>query len=211
MVSIVIVIVFALLIRFIIKGSKDNPLLVLTGIGLFIPYAINILYTFGMIPFPHDLTPIGFFFTFILFVVFAYRSQLFNVKTTLFSTTMDAIEDIIIICNEDNIIIDANHHAYDMFHSFPIIIGRTKTDALFDFMNNYAEAKPNDLINSAKSGLDVNGEYTIFVPDGGKQTYTLNWRAVFEGSKKTGFVLMMADVTRYRMMINEINQKNDEL
>ena len=206
-----VLIVFILLIRFIVKGSKDNPLLILTGVGLLIPYAINLLYTFGMIPFPHDLTPIGFFITFMLFVYFAYRSQLINVKTTLFSTTMDAIEDVIIICDEKSIIIDANRRAQELFHGFPISVGRTKTDAFFDYLKGAAEVKPDDLIDSAKRGIDVVGEYTVYKNGVDKQTFTINWRAVYEGRNKTGFILMMTDVSRYRRMINEINEKNNEL
>ena len=77
-----VIIAFIILIAYIVKEARKNPILVLTGIGLLIPYIINILYTFGMIPFPHDITPIGFFVTFMLFVFVAYRSRLFKIKTT---------------------------------------------------------------------------------------------------------------------------------
>ena len=207
-----IFIAFIMLIRFIIKGSKDNPLLILPGVGLLIPYMLNLLYTFGVIPFDYDITPIGFFVTFIFFVYFAYRCSLFNIKTTLFSTTMDSIEDIIIIFNEKNIIIDVNQCAIDLFNKFPITVGRTKMDAFFNYVNNIAtEIKPSDLLDSIKKGIDINGEYTLEFEDGKKQTYTLNCRAVYDKKSKTGFILTMSDVSVYREMIREINQKNDEL
>ena len=129
---VVIVIAFIILIRFIVKGARKNPLLILTGIGMLIPYALNMLYSFGLMPFPHDLTPIGFFFTFFLFVFVAYRSQLFKAKTALFSSTMDTIEDLIVICNEKDIIIDVNEKAASVFHDFSITTGRTKSDGFFE-------------------------------------------------------------------------------
>ncbi|MCL2664066.1 MAG: response regulator [Defluviitaleaceae bacterium] len=209
--SLLIIVVFTMLIRFIIKGSKDNPLLVLTGLGLFIPYTINIAYTFGMIPFDHDLTPIGFFFTFMLFVFVAHRSRLFSVTTTLFSTTMNAIEDIIIISNEKNIIVDVNQRAHEVFGGFEMILGRTKTEEFFNFLGHAAEVKPDNLVSVILGKDDAVGECSISLPNGEKQTYTLNWRSVYDDKNRTGYILMMADVTRYRMMISEINKKNDEL
>ena len=210
--SLTIIIAFAMLIRYIIKGSKDNPLLIITGVGLLIPYTINMLYTFGMIPFPHDLTPIGFFFTFILFVFFSYRSQLFNIKTALFSTTMDSIGDIIVICNEKYLIIDANQSALYFFSKLPLIVGRTKTEAFFEYLYSVIkEIKPADLVEMMKIGTDAAGECTFLLAEGEKKTYTLDWHTVYDGKNKSGFIFMMADVSRYREMISEINKQKDEL
>jgi len=209
---VVIVIVYIMLIRFIYKGARKNPMLILTGVGLLIPYVLNITYSLGYMPFPHDLTPLGFFVTFFLFVFVTYRLQLFNVKTTLFSSTMDSIDDLIILCNEKNVIIDVNMRAFEVFSGFDMIIGRTRIDAFFKYMESIAvEKEPDKLMDSLLRGVDVNGECTLALPEGDRQTYTLMWRAVFEGKKKTGYILVMADVSNYRRMINEINEQKDEL
>jgi len=210
--SIVIVIVFVLLIRFIIKEARRNPLLILTGVGLLIPYALNMLYSFGMMSFPHDLTPIGFFFTFFLFVLVAYRSQLINIKTTLFSSTMDSIDDLIVICNEKNKIIDVNQNALEVFSGIAINVGRTKADDFFDYLDSvFCDTEPVDLINAIKEGRDINGECTLALPGVERQTYTLRWRAVYEGRRKTGYIMILTDVSSYREMIREIHKQNDEL
>jgi len=209
---IVIILVFILLIRFIIKGARKNPLLILTGFGLLIPYAINVLYSFGMMPFPHDLTPLGFFVTFYLFVFVSYRLQLFNAKTALFSSTMDSIDDLIIICNEKNVIVDVNVRAVDVFHGFSMIAGRTRIDDFFDYLDSIAVVKePDGLMDSLKKGRDVIGECTLDIHGEKKKTYTLTWRAVFEGKKKSGYILVLMDVSNYHEMINEINKQKDEL
>ena len=207
-----IVIVFILLIRFIIKGARKNPFLILTGLGLLIPYAINMLYSFGMMPFPYDLTPLGFFVTFFLFVYVASRSQLFNVKTALFSSTMDSIDDIIVICNEKNIIMDVNTCATEVFSDFTFAVGRTRIDALFDYLGSITEDEnPADLIETMIKGQDISGECTLALAGEKNGTYTLTWRAVYEGKRKTGCILILTDVSSYREMINEINKQNNEL
>ena len=198
----IVTIAFIVLVRFTIKKARDNPLMLLTVVALLIPYSINLLFSFRVITFQHDLTPIGFFFTFILFVFVAYRSQLFNVKTALFSTTMDSIVDVIIIFNERNILIDANKSALGVFSEFPINAGRTKADALFKYLSGAAVSiQPEDLTSKVKSGEDVDGECVLEISGGSKQTYTIYWRAVYEGKRKTGFIFMMVDVSKYREMM----------
>ena len=207
-----IVIIFVMLIHFIIKGARRNPLLILTGVGLLIPYALNLMYSFGMLPFPHDLTPLGFFVTFYLFVFVASRTGLLNVKTTLFSSTMDSIDDLIIICNEKDIVVDANIRTVEVFSEFPITTGSTKINAFLKYLNDIAsDVVPEDLIATIMTGHDAIGECTLALPGGRKETYTITWREVYEGKKKAGYILVMTDVSNYREMIDAINRQNNEL
>jgi len=186
--------------------------LIITGIGLLIPYTINVLYTFGMIPFPHDITPIGFFVTFMFFVYFAYHSQLFNIKSALFSTAMDSVDDIIIVFNEKSEIIDANYSAIDFLENFPIFFGRTKADDFFTHLKNTAAVlEPVNLLSAIQKGSDIDGEYTAVLANGEKHTFTISWRTVYEGKTKAGFILTMINISGYRAMISEISQQKDEL
>ncbi|MCL2797586.1 MAG: ATP-binding protein [Firmicutes bacterium] len=205
-----VVITFVILIVYIVREARKNPLQILTGVGLLIPYVINILYTFGLFPFPHDLTPLGFFFTFSLFVFVAYRSQLFNVKTALFSSTMDSIDDLIVICNEKNTVIDINERARGVFHDFPITVGRTKADAFFKYLSDTAtDTKPDGLFDAVKRGADISGECALAVSEDQKQTYTLTGRAILERNRKSGYILVFVDVSSYREMIREIHTQNE--
>ena len=207
-----IIVVFILLIRYILKNAKRNPLLILTGIGMLIPYTINILYSFGMMPLEYDITPIGFFVTFLLFVFVAYRSQLFNLKTALFSSTMDSLDDLIIICNEKHIIMDVNQRALEVFSEFPMVAGRTKSEEFLKYLNGAAaDIKPEGLIDSFAKDPDADGEFTITLANGEKRTYTVNARTVYVNNRKSGCILVCTDVSNYREMISEINKRNDEL
>jgi len=214
--SAVIIAVFVLLIRYIAKGAKDNPFLALTGVGLLIPYIINMLYTFGVISFIHDITPIGFFFTFILFLLVAYRSRLFNIKIALFSSAMDSIADPIVISNEKSIVIDANRYALDIFPEFPVVVGRTKVGDYYEYFNRHiVDSKPADLIASLKQGKDGDGECTVELPGGlsgpDRRTYTLYRRTIYERKKKSGHFLIMKDVSSYYRLLAEIKQRDELL
>ena len=212
LVTVIAIIAITMLMRYITKMVKNNPPLILTGVGLLIPYTINMLYTFGMIPFDHDITPIGFFIAFMLFVYFAYRSRLFNIKSALFSTAMDSLDDLIILCNEKDEIIDANQNALDVFHRFPITFNRTKTDEFFEYLNKTAvEIQPTDLTDSIFKGSDVNGEYSLLTEDGSKRVYTLSRRTVYEGKSKSGFIFKMTDISDDRKMISTIEHQEELL
>ena len=207
-----VIFAFVLLIRFIIKNSKKNRLMFLTGAGLMIPYIINTLYSFGMMPFAHDLTPLGFFFTIFFFIYVAYRSQLFNIKTSLFSSTMDSIDDLIVICNERYIVIEINEAVSSVLDEFSITVGRTRVNDFFDYLDGIIiEKKPANIRDIISRGENVDGECTLVLHGSEKKTYTVDWRAVFEGKKKSGYILVLSDISNYRSMISEINKQNDEL
>ena len=196
-----IIIAFIMLLRYIIKWANTNPLLILTGVGMLIPYSINILYSFGLMPFAHDLTPIGFFFTFVMFVYVSYRSQLLNFKVGLFSSTMDSLDDIIVISNERSVVVDINKRALEMLPDYHVNVGRTKANDLYEhLLKIVTEMKPPELINSLRQGEDSSGECIVSVSGGNTRTFTLRRRTVYEGKRKSGHILVMTDVSNYHEM-----------
>lgn len=207
-----VIITFIVLIRYIIKGSKSNPLLILTGIAMLIPYSMNMLYTFGKITFPHDTTPIGFFITFILFVYVSYRSGIINFKISLFSSTMDAIDDIIILLNKNLVIMDANQSAVELFSNFPMKTGRTKAGEFLDFMGKITrDFHPDYLIENMRIGRDTIGDCTILLKNGEERTYSTSLHSIFDGKNRTGYIYMMSDISSYRDMITQIKEQRNRL
>jgi signal transduction histidine kinase/CheY-like chemotaxis protein len=193
-------IIFALimLIRYIIKGARNNPLLILTGAGMMIPYTLNMMYSLGMLPFPHDTTPIGFFFTFLLFVFVAYRSQLFFVRLVLFSNMMNSINDIILIFNQNRTIMDANQRAIETFHNFFLVAGQTEANTFFDYMSGRITGmRPDNLLDNLRSERNVEGECSLFMNDGETRTFTVSLHAAYEGKSNSGYIFMMTDVSKF--------------
>jgi len=70
------IISFVLVFRYIFKKFRQSPLIIATGIGLFAPYAFNAMYSFNLIEFPHDMTPLGYFVTIIAFIYFSDISRI---------------------------------------------------------------------------------------------------------------------------------------
>jgi len=204
-----IIFAFIILIFYIIKGAKGNPRLILTGIGLLIPYSLNLMYSLGLISFPHDTTPIGFSVTFFLFVIVSWYSGIFNIKIALFSSTMDSIDDIIILFNDKFTIMDANKSAVKLFKDFPLVSGQTTFIDFMDFISGrITETKPDNFVDILGKGEDAEGEYSISICNGDERTFTVSLRTVFGRRNKSGYILTMTDVSNYRKMINEINEQN---
>jgi signal transduction histidine kinase len=193
-----IIFAFVMLIRFIIKGVKSNPLLILTGAGMMIPYTLNTLYSFGKIPFPHDTTPIGFFFTFLLFVFVAYRSRLFSIRLILFSSMMDSINDIILVFNHNLVVTDANQRALKTFSNFFAGIDHIKPGAFFDYMNGITTGtRPDNLLDDLKNGKDAEGECTIVFSSKEMRTFTLGQHSVYQRKSNAGYIFLMSDVSKF--------------
>ena len=207
-----IIFAFVLLIHFIVKGARRSPVLILTGVALLIPYSLNLLYSFGKIPFAHDTTPIGFFFTLLLFVYAAYKLQLFNIRTALFASTMDSLDDAIILFDQRLTLAEVNKKAVDTFAGFPLLAGRTRFAAFGEYLRDcLLDERPAGLLNGMKAGRDISGECTLSLRNETLRTYALTWHAVYQHKKLSGYILMLADVSGYKRMISEINMQNAEL
>ena len=203
-----VVIAFIILIRFIIKEARSNPILILTGFGMIAPYALNMIYIFGLIPFPHDTTPIGFFIALMMFVFAAYKLRLFNIKTALFASTMDTINDLIILFNEKQTIMDVNRKALDTFPGIEPMLGLKNLDAFLEYINGLVSDDDSaNLLNQIKNVQQSSGECSIALQDGTQKTYAFVWNTVYERKKLSGNILMLSDVSSYKQQ----NQRLFEL
>ncbi|MCL2124953.1 MAG: ATP-binding protein [Oscillospiraceae bacterium] len=102
---------FVIYIRFITKRAQRLSRLVLAAVGMLIPYAINMLYSFGALPITFDITPIGFFFTFILFVYAALHSKIFSIN--LFETVQRTVTEIFESNPHMNVMFDSGFKVLD--------------------------------------------------------------------------------------------------
>ena len=207
-----IIVTFVLLILYIIKNFNRNPMIILTGIGLIFPYVINIMYSFQIIHLNNDITPLGFFITFLLFVWVAYRNQIFNVKVGMFSTTMDAITDIILLFNEKGILMDANKSAMDLFATYNLTVGRTKKTLFFkELQFKVLTEEWEDVLQRIINDEDVEGEITMKRGDHMNRSYSFFGKMHVEGNHNIGYIFMITDISNYRSMIDEINDQNQQL
>jgi len=82
---------YTLLFRYITKNFRRNPLIMITGIGAFIPFLLHIAHLFNLFNTEYDFSPIGYFFTITLFAYFSYASNVRNYSPTYIRDTMAAI------------------------------------------------------------------------------------------------------------------------
>jgi signal transduction histidine kinase len=214
---------FIVLIRYIFKYTRKEPLLILAGIGTFIPYVLNFLYTTGIRFMPHDITPLGFFITFILFAFSSYRSQMINMKALSFSSIFTLLKDVVLVVNDHGIIVDSSPAAITTFQDFSFISGQNSLENFFSYLNKKKiKCTPENILNPADAGMEQNGELRLrreplFINEtndkisGTEMTFSITLRPMIVKNKNKGCILIMSDVSVYHSMISEINEKNVRL
>jgi len=88
LISLGVLFAYTILFIYIIKNFRRYPFLIITGIGAFLPFLLNIVFALNMFGIKHDLSPIGFFFTIVLFAYFSYASRTRNYRPKIFSDTL---------------------------------------------------------------------------------------------------------------------------
>jgi signal transduction histidine kinase/CheY-like chemotaxis protein len=210
---IVLIITFVVLLRYIFKNARNEPLVIAAGFGTFLPYILNMLYTSGFRYIPYDITPLGFFVTFMLFSISSYRSQLFNVKALTLTSIYNLLKDVILVINERGIVKDASPAAADAFPDFVFAMGNSSVKDFFNYLvDKSVDYSPENLLDPVIKGItERNGEIRICREDGREVTFTFTLRSIFSRSRPTGSILVMSDVSIYRSMISEINGQNIRL
>jgi PAS domain S-box-containing protein len=65
---------------YVAKNFRQHPLLFLTTIGVITPIVLNMLFSFNLIKFEHDMSPVGYIFTIITFLYFANVTRIDTTK-----------------------------------------------------------------------------------------------------------------------------------
>ena len=210
---IIVVISFVVLLRYIFKHARKEPMVIAAGFGTLIPYILNMLHTARLSFIPYDITPLGFFVTFMLFAVSSYRSQLFNIRALTLTSIYSLLKDVILIINDRAIIMDASPAAQENFPDFPITVGNSSLGDFFSYMKKHnAECIPDNLLELLENGMmERKGELRLCEIGGRVMTFMVTLRTIMVRNQPSGFILVMSDVSIYRSMISEINEQNVRL
>ena len=106
------------------RTTRKTALIVLASASTMLPYILNVLLGLNLLPSRRDFTPIGFFTTFPLFALSAFRSGRFGLKSMALSTIFSSINDVIIIADARGTIIDFNAAFRRTFSGFPSSLGK---------------------------------------------------------------------------------------
>ncbi len=206
-----VILAFFYLIRHVLINARNQPIIILTGIGTLIPYTFNVMYTFRVFDFKYDLTPIGFFVTFLLFAYYSYGSRMQGFRFSMINDIFYSLEDLILICSEENIIEDANDAVQKTFPDFAMILGRTTiADFIQYILGEDSETEKNEL---KKILIDdfYNCELRINNSHCEMMTFSLAKRKIPLSWNAYGYIYTLANVSEYKAMINEINDQNYKL
>ena len=208
-----VIVCLVVLLRYVFKYARKEPQVILAGFGTFIPYILNVLYTAQLRFIPYDITPLGFFITFMLFAVLSYKSQLFNLKALTLTSIYSLLKDSILIINERSVIMDASPAASEAFPDFSFAAGHSSLGDFFSYLKrNKAECIPPNLFEPLEEGIhERKGELRLRKENGRLLTFMVTLQSIMVRSRLTGSILVMSDVSIYRSMISEINEQNARL
>ena len=209
-----ILVAYVFLFRYIVKNFMRRPLLIITGIAALLPYALNFAYAYNLIKFKHDTTPIAFFFTFIIFTYSSYHARMFHFRSDILRNVFNSLHDIIIIINKEGYIVDANESLHTRFPGFVPKYGKTTLPDFIKYIKTYSASTNNEILfNSVESVQKRNfgGELDLFISDKTIKTYELTWHVIYTQGRNYSYVLSLDDVSEYRLLIKEINEKNINL
>ncbi|MCL2834754.1 MAG: ATP-binding protein [Treponema sp.] len=211
--TIAVLISFVILVGHIIRQVRKEPIVIAAGIGTLIPYILNALYTFEIRFIPYDITPLGFFVTFMLFAISSYRSQLFDIRALTLNSIYSLLKDVILVINERAYLLDASPAAAETFPDFNFTANHCKLQDFFAFLKKSAvDYSPNNLLQPVDARqAERMGELKLQKKDGREVTYTVTLRTILVKGRPTGWILVMSDVSIYRSMISEINEQNIKL
>jgi signal transduction histidine kinase/CheY-like chemotaxis protein len=213
--TICVIVAYAILVRYVVKNYKQRPSMIITSMGALIPYILNILYSFNLTRFCHDTTPLGYFFTVILFMYSSYQSQLFHFKSVILNKLFDSLHtSCIVIINKEGNIVDANTTSRHYFPSFAPVFGKTPLSDFVRYLQEHTiscnQANLFKMICPAHED-DFTAEINIITDTGETKTFTLAWLVIHNHGKPANYIILLLDVSEYRAMIREIEEKNRRL
>jgi signal transduction histidine kinase/DNA-binding response OmpR family regulator/HPt (histidine-containing phosphotransfer) domain-containing protein len=159
---------------FIFRAAKGNPLVLFTGIGTLIPWAVNVLYTFAGKLLPVNLSPIVFCLSFSIFFFSSYKFHLFNFKNSALAVLFETYQEAIVLTGKDGRIIDFNNKFTACFPSFDVIPRETPAEAFIGYLRTEARnTVPEDLFENPDASAFAGGEFTVF-RDGRERIYHIS-------------------------------------
>ncbi|MCX7923348.1 MAG: histidine kinase [Clostridia bacterium] len=190
---------------------KQTILLIL---AMAIPFTTNVNYVFDIIQFEFDLTPSSFAFSLFFFTLATFKYQFLNVVPVAMREMTDNMKESIIMVDWMNKITYYNSSFVKDFGGY-IQIGKvTDIRIVFEMLKEYTGNI--SVINRIISSIEnLEQEYiSVELELSGVENkhYVVNVRAILSKEKTIlGKVISFNDVTEYKKLLREINEKNEEL
>lgn len=209
----------------LIKSSVNNlgyarNQSILLFIASIIPFLANIIYlvnrifSLDLLGTRYDITPLSFSLTLLFFAVATFKYRFMNIVPIAFRKIVHNLNESIVVVDSLNNIDNYNKSFGDLF---------TKGSQLkiYDNINKLIRSLKDDilytpetekLLKSIRHETNTNtfGELTVLAPV--KRCFRVNIQPIF-GSKHEylGRIIIFNDITEYKNLLDEVNEKNAEL
>ncbi|MDL2302455.1 response regulator, partial [Lachnospiraceae bacterium OttesenSCG-928-D06] len=211
----VLITAFILLIVYVVRNVRKYPHLIFIVIGSACPFVINILHIYGIWRIGnYDLTPWGFVMMFSIYGIFSIRYRLFDLKSAASANIFDTLSEGFLIVNNIGGVEEANPSFRKTFPKLKIEQTVTTVLEVADYIRSVTiQYEPQDIfekIVSPNAELEES-EFSIHDENGNIRFFALTKDYIIRRGTSTGFVLTLTDISSYKRMIEEINQKNEVL
>ena len=202
---------------YVFRFEKRTGAMIVAAFSMLVPVIINVLLMFDLMGgFRYDISPMGFFLTFTMFFLASYKTGIFSFKSMALISVFTSLADMIVIANSRGVIVDANESFRNVFSDFSLKEGETRMSGFAEWISSRVKkCRPEklmlDIINT-DGGCD-SGEFSLTSAEEGQpdRTFTMRREYVRQGKNVSGYMITVSDVSVYRSMINEINDKNEHL
>ncbi len=180
---------------------------VLLVLGFVFPLIVNVLHTFGIIPYIVDLTPIAFTGTSLAFAWTLYHHRLFDLTPLARDTLIDGMQDGVLV-------LDAEYRVVDYNPAAGTILGaKLRNKSVAQLFPNRSDLEPHLEAETASET-----ELVLSTTEGAR-TYEVHMTPLYDYQKAlAGFLLRLHDVTQRRLVeqavrqyARELEQRNAEL
>ena len=187
-----------------LRSAWKSPLPTVTMIlGVLVPLAANVLYETSLNPWPGmDITPLAFTVSGLLFTWAIFRQRLFELVPAARETLIHVMADGAIVLDGGGNVVEINPAARRLLHM-------PESHAALDA--GYIAGEWPALARYFKGGADAGDEIEIAGPEG---TVWLDTRVSVlrdAGGKPAGRLVVLRDVTKWKLTEEELRRSNEAL
>lgn len=208
-----LIISVVILFRYVIKNIHKTPSLGFVAAGMLLPIISNVMYTFGIFKSDFDITPITFLFMFLIFTIYSIRLRLFDIKETVFTSLFVSLSDAFLVVDNSGIVADANPAFKNTFSGLTFDTGNIPASDVISFLESISsEWSPVNVFDALRSSKEDIRDAEITISSGGEmRNYAVSKDNILERGQYAGYIITLTDISNYRKMISEINDKNNKL
>ncbi|MCX7920735.1 MAG: histidine kinase [Clostridia bacterium] len=209
-----IVTAVTLLIRYTVKQvGYARRQAMLQVLSVTIPLVIGFIMDSPLTPSGIEITPVSFSISFMLCSIATFKYNFLNIVPIAYKEIVSNMKEAILVIDNYNNISDYNSSFVNMFGKLSSV---NKNSKLSDFINDIhgfldSNLDYQDIINALGDNTAyINREIKLIEPE--TKYHLLNVQPIMDKKRQVvGRVISFNDITGYKKLLEELNDKNSEL